>query len=266
MSYHNLLTEVAGEYVRSPIEFTVELDFQARLSEVFRANLRSRDSLFAEFENDTIRYTGDSPNYKESYVDHIMEKVGWSTQPFSRVHTEVAPYDSLIADNLPREHIDLVVFSERLIHPINWRGGSQRHHWDDYDIAIEIKYIKNKSKFPSSINESKTDDIPIQGLRNTIDLEENSLAPDLEELARLPKSTETYLMIVSNHDYLYRGVIDDLDDTKQRRYSRLGQAAIKELQSRAEGTHILYVHPTGWQWLSGNNISTRIERPPGNSE
>lgn len=265
MDFASVLTKIAEEYSQSPIEFTVELDVQARLTEVLRDEMQSRDALYAEFTNERIRYTGQTANYKESYVDHFLNKVGSVEEPFSRVHTEVAPYEELIEDLEFRERIDVVAFKEQMAHPINWRGGSQRHHWDDYDTAIEVKYVKNKNKFPANINDTNIVDAPFEDLQQSIDLEENSIASDIEELERLPDSTEKYLMVISNHDYLYRGTIEDFDTSRQQRFRRLGDAAVKEMQRRSEQTHILYVHPTGWQWISGNSIQNPKRPAPGDS-
>lgn len=263
MQYHRALTRVAEQCTQSPIEFTVELDIQARLVEILRQGLRDSSALSAQFSNKRIEYTGQTQNYKEGYVDHFLSKVGSDNKPFSRVHTEVAPYEELIEDLESREHIDVVVFNEQMNNPIKWRGGSQRHHWDDYEAAIEVKYIKNKAKFPADINDTEISEATIEELQTAIDLQENSIASDIEELERLPNSTEKYLMLVSNHDYLYRGTIADLDQRRQQRYTQLGSAAIKEMQSRAEETQILYVHPTGWQWISGNSIQNPQKPEPG---
>ena len=265
MEYSPLLTQIADQCTQSPIEFTVELDIQARLTETVRKKFREKNRLQARFADDRIEYTGQSANYKESYVDHFLTKVRQAETPFSRVHTEVAPYEELIDDLDSRERIDVVVFSEQLEHPIRWRGGSQRHHWDDYDAAIEIKYVKNKNKFPAEISETEILDTSIASLRSQIDFTANSIGSDIAELERLPASVDRYLLLVSNHDYLYRGPIADLDHRRQQRYSRLADAAVAELQDRVEQTHILYVHPTGWQWLTGNGIQDAEKPQPGDS-
>jgi hypothetical protein len=265
MEYQSVLTTVAEQFTQSPIEFTVEFDVQARLTEILRDRLRDDGMLYPEFANDQIEYTGHTQNYKESYVDHLLSKVGDTQKSFSRVHTEVAPYSNLIEDLEHRERIDIVVFSDQIEHPIRWKGGSQKQHWDDYDAAIEVKYIKNKAKFPADINDTEITDTPIEELQGTLDFEENSIGPDIEELERLPDSTESYLMIISNHDYLYRGPIPDLDENKQVRYSRLSDAVINEMQERAEDTQILYAHPTGWQWIKGNTIHKPQKPKPGDT-
>jgi len=253
------VVDVLQEYVKSPIEFTVELDIQARLAELFRTELRQDGSLYAHFENERVNYTQQLPNYKESYADHLIQKVDAIDEPFSRVHTEVTPYAELIEDVNRRERIDIVMFSETLKNPVNWRSGSQRHHWDDFEVAVEIKYIKNKSKVPASINSTDILDASMDELRSRVDLDANGIRPDLEELARLPDSTDKYLILVSNLDYLYIGNLDDLDSTKQKRYQRLGHAAVKEIQSIARDVNTIYAHPTGWQWLTGAGIENPCE-------
>lgn len=253
------VVDVLQEYVKSPIEFTVELDIQARLAELFRTELRQDGSLYAHFENERVNYTQQLPNYKESYADHLIQKVDAIDEPFSRVHTEVTPYAELIEDVDRRERIDITVFSETLENPVNWRGGSQRHHWDDFEVAVEIKYVKNKSKIPASIDNTEILNASMEELRKSVDLDENGIRPDIEELARLPDSTDKYLVLVSNLDYLYLGNLDDLDTTKQKRYRRLGRAAIEEIQSLACDVNIVYAHPTGWQWLTGAGIENPSE-------
>lgn len=263
MRYQTVLTRVAEQCTQSPIEFTVEFDIQARIVEALRDKLCEEGVLNADFVDERIEYTGQTQNYKEGYVNHFLDKVGSAEDPFSRVHTEVAPYEELIEDLDSREHIDIVVFAKEMNYPIRWRGGSQRHHWDDYAAAIEVKYIKNKAKFPADVNDSEITGTSIEGLQSNLDFAENSIGPDIEELERLPDLTDRYLVLVSNHDYLYRGEIEDLDNTRQQRYSRLGRAAIKEIQRRSDGTNVLYVHPTGWQWITGNSIQEPRKPAPG---
>jgi len=82
---------------------------------------------------------------------------------------------------------------------IEWNDGSNRFDPEDFETAIELKYIKNKNYFPTH---SGVDDL-VESLKT----DSNSIESDLEELAALPDHTETFLVIFSNYNYLYQGPV-----------------------------------------------------------
>jgi len=98
-----------------------------------------------------------------------------------------------------------------------------------------------------SINGTDILNVSLSVLRDVINLDTNRIRSDIDELSRLPSSTDKHLALVLNLDYLYQGNIDDLDTKKQNRYRRLGPAAIEEIQAISGGINIMYAHPMGWQ-------------------
>jgi len=179
------------------------------VAEALRHELRNRDSLYADFADASLTYSSNNmANYKLPYPKEIQQTAERIENPISRVHTEVAVQDHLTAADGWREQIDVVVFRNQLENAIEWNDGSNRFDPEDFETAIELKYIKNKNYFPTH---SGVDDL-VESLKT----DSNSIESDLEELAALPDHTETFLVIFSNYNYLYQGPVLDTSETRKK--------------------------------------------------
>lgn len=235
MAYGDTIEEFADRVATNPHQYVTEIDVQVEL--VVHLN-HVLDDTSAEFTGSLI---GSSPGYKLAYMDAVED----AFDRFNRVHTEISLQQGTGDDDW-RERLDVAVFKEELSHDIEWRRGSKRFHRDDIEAAIELKFVKNKPKFPTTtkIRNLQDRDISVSDLRDVVDLSANSIKKDIEELGRL--DAETYLFIFSNYNYLYQGNLADTErGDNVELYRRLGDAAEQELAELAEENNVslIYVHP-----------------------
>jgi hypothetical protein len=243
MEYQRVLEEISEMFKARPLDFLLEQDLQSRVAEVLRQELRCQNALYADFVDESLTYSSNNmANYKLRYPQEIQRKVQESETSLSRVHTEVAVQDHLTAADGWREQIDVVAFRNQLETPIEWNDGSKRFDPEDFEAAIELKYIKNKNYFPTH---SEVDD-----LTKSLKTDSNSIESDLEELAALPQHTETFLVIFSNYNYLYQGPVLDTSETKKKKYTRIGDAMCDWLRANAEDTYVLYAQPFHSEWVT----------------
>jgi hypothetical protein len=246
MDYHRILDEIAEAFIERPLDFLLEQDLQTRVAEALRQELRNRDTLYADFADVSLTYSSDNmANYKLPYPQQIREKAEEIKNPLSRVHTEVAVQDHLTAADGWREQIDVVVFRNQLENAIEWNDGSNRFDPEDFEAAIELKYIKNKNYFPTHSG--------IDDLTESLKTDSNSIASDLEELAALPEHTETFLVIFSNYNYLYQGPVLDTSANREQKYTRVGDAMCDWLRANVGDTHVLYAHPFYSEWITDHS-------------
>lgn len=242
MDYQQVLDAIADEFIDRPLDFLLEQDLQTRVAERFRRELRQRDALYTEFATTPLTYSrSNTANYKIRYPQHILEKAEESEKSISRVHTEVAVQDHLTADDGWREQIDVVVFRDEMQNPIEWNDGSNRFDPEDFEAAIELKYIKNKNYFPTHAG--------VNDLEASLKTDSNSIESDLEELDALSDNTETFLVIFSNYNYLYQGPVLDTSQTKKETYTRVGDAMCEWLRANAGDTRVLYAQPLHSEWI-----------------
>lgn len=217
MYYQQVLNEIADGFVQRPLDFLLEQDLQTRVAEALRHELRQENALYADFAGSSLTYSTDNmANYKVRYPQEVREKTEATEHPISRVHTEVAIQDHLTADDGWREQIDVVVFRDQLQNPIQWNDGSNRFDPDDFECAIELKYVKNKNYLPTYAG--------VDALEESLKTDSNNIESDLHELDALPDDTETFLVILSNYNYLYQGPVLDTSDTRAEKYKRVGDA------------------------------------------
>jgi len=246
MNYQRILDEIAEAFIERPLDFLLEQDLQTRVAEALRHELRNRDSLYADFADASLTYSSNNmANYKLPYPKEIQQTAEGIENPISRVHTEVAVQDHLTAADGWREQIDVVVFRNPLENAIEWNDGSNRFDPEDFEAAIELKYIKNKNYFPTHSG--------VDNLVESLKTDSNSIESDLEELAALPDHTETFLVIFSNYNYLYQGPVLDTSQTRKKKYTRVGDAMCDWLRANAGDTHVLYAQPLHSEWITDHD-------------
>ncbi|MCG1001861.1 MULTISPECIES: hypothetical protein [Halobacterium] len=237
--FRDACESVASEFVARPIDFTVEFEVQARLYEELRRRLADIDALRTNGKHPSLTHTSDG--YKRAYWTTIESK--WrESDALTRVHPELTVQEN--------ERIDLAVLGET-VDAVEWHDGSKRFSASDLDAAFEVKYVKNKPRFPTTAAASELAALSDDELRDALDVEENSLGPDFEELARLPDDVETFLLLVSNKNYLYCPPVTEGERAHNRAYERLGRIAREWLTATGEAadTAVLYATPRQYQWF-----------------
>jgi len=275
MDTKTVIENLAEEFVARPHDFVAEFDLQARLVEALRAQLRKEDALYARFSDDVSKRMKfeKTPIYKHPQLCLHKQRIKNSNP--SRVLTEVVDKSvqitdcELVEDRSGDNSIDVVVMNDEWNNQIKWNDGSKRYSVSDFDAAIELKYIKNKYKYPNNKNageiEEKYPDNSEELIRDNIDWSENKIGSDLCELSQL-RGTDTYLVIFSNYDYLYttttEGARSDIDisDEKDKRphYVQMGEIVREELVEAANqpasgersSTEILYANADHCCWLT----------------
>lgn len=246
----NSLESVAKEFELHPLDFTVEADIQARIFEDLRERLRESGELKTGFTNEDFyeRYVA---QYKSTFADHFQEKASES-EPLTRIHVELSPLaDDEYKPTGSRNQLDVAVLGNTLSNPLHWKDGTKRFDPSDIEIAIELKYVKNKNRISTTLNDTELDDASSEDVKESLLWDQNNIRVDLDRLDTLADPTATFLAIFSNYDYMYRGSIQDSVDRKEKRYSILGDAAANWLSEYPEETSVLYVHPTGYEWFMG---------------
>jgi hypothetical protein len=239
MRYAAVAEGLASEFVNDPVEHVAEFDIQARYYERLRNELRDQRELYAEVTQPNLAEA--KSGYKRAYWQSAERKLR-STGRFSRVHTEVSITQG--------ERIDLVVFSGRLDHPIQWVDGSKRFDKRDLDAAFELKFVENESFFPTHVSAASIASLSDEEIRADLDVVENGLQPDLGELKRHPDHVETFSIIYSNKNYLDREPVSSVEREHRPEYARLGRVAREWISDRAGDTDVLYVMPQGHHWLT----------------
>jgi hypothetical protein len=241
--FRDACDSVAAEFVARPIDFTVEYEIQARLYETLRARLAETSNLHATADASTLGETSDG--YKRAYWKTVESK--WQEGGgLTRVHPEVTVEQG--------ERIDLAVLSET-VDSVAWNNGSKRFQPTDLDAAFEVKFVKNKPRFPTAAAADELAELTDEELRETLDTDTNGLRADLEELARLPDGAQTFLLLFSNKNYLYAGPTTEGERNHEQAYERVGRVARDWLTRTGESTDtaILYATPRRHQWLVGSD-------------
>lgn len=238
--FQDVCESMASEFVSHPIDFTVEFEIQARLYERLRQHLANVGKLQTNSDHPSLTHT--SEGYKRAYWKTVESK--WrDSGGLTRVHLEVTVQKN--------ERIDVAVLGET-VNTVEWHNGSKRFSSSDLDAAFEIKYVKNKPRFPTTAAAAELPGMSDDRVRQVLDTEENSIEPDLDELARLPEDAETFLLLVSNKNYLYQPPITDGEKSHNQVYERVGRIA-REWLADAGGkadTAVLYVTPREFHWLA----------------
>ena len=252
------LDRLADEFVDRPIDFVLEADLQARIYEMLRSELRSRGELYADWDPKWHGLElGGHPEHMQENVGKIKDKVEQKVEtagesPFSRVHTEVMIMEPFAGDR--NEMLDLAVFEQTGRRPVIWNDGSKRFDAETIDTAIELKFVKNKAKFPCSLSFSEVENLDQHSLRDEIDLTSNSIQADVDELEYLASeytTTDAYFVLYSNYDYLYRSTVAS-DSRRHRIYEKIGNAVCAELREQCDEISVQYVHPMGSEWIVRN--------------
>jgi len=239
--FQSVCEGVAVEFVEQPVDFTVEYEVQARLYERLRAELAERDSLHTTAEE--VSLVGTKTGYKQAYWETVEAK--WQDNGgLTRVHPEVTVTKG--------ERIDLAVLTET-VERVGWHNGSKRFEESDLAAAFEVKYVKNKSRFPTTEGVNELRKMDEDRLRSALDTTENGLQGDFEELGRLPDDVRTFLVLYSNKNYLYSEPLSPRERRHEPVYESIGREARKWLrQAGAEtNTAVLYVTPRKYEWITG---------------
>lgn len=146
--------------------------------------------------------------------------------------------------------MDIVVFNEIIKNRIIWDNGSKRFSVNDVSSAFELKFVKNKPKFPTKGKVRNLEEKSREELLESLDFGPNKIEDDLEELRKLDKHgiDDVYLLIFSNKNYLYLhhgGVPSGEKDHKYHSlYKKLGKLARNKMESLSEdNVNGLYMHP-----------------------
>lgn len=248
--------QIADAYQRNPLDFVAETDLQVELVEVLRTRLSPVEASAA----DITLEGGSTESFKQEYWQTAQEQL-MTTERLNRVHTEVSVEKG--------ERIDVVVFHSELTEPIKWvSGGSKRFNTADIESAFELKFVKNKTSFP------KHSGYPVDKLGSqnpsaetflkradsddpVLDFDENKIRADIHELDRLQDVNERYLLIFSNNNYPYHNptIRESTEYQDGDLYHRMGRAAREWMRREAtDGVEILYIHPRGINWITGQEM------------
>ena len=243
--YTQLCEELGREFVTNPMNFITEVDLQVRFVEKLRSELECNVS---DVKNPILKDT--SRSYKQDYWKEIQSRLV-DNQCLDRVHTELSVQQG--------ERLDVAVFEPQIGNQIQWvASGSKRFKADDLECVAELKYIKNKYKFPTetgtTVAQLKSEDLSVEDLlkSNTLDVDENNLVSDIRELNRLNEVDARYYLIFSNNNYLYKEPTHrELDHRNGPIYEKLGRAARQWMDEAVDSeVGILYTHPLGTEWIS----------------
>ncbi len=243
--YSRCVDDLAGGFLDNPINFVTETDLQVQLIKRLQERLNFKNNNISKLENPELKNKNNS--YKEDYCEEIQSRLE-QKERIDRVHAEASVRKG--------ERIDVVVFKPEMENRIEWvQRGSKRFRDQDIETAIEIKYVKNKYKFPTKtgitikdLNQRES----IGDLESKLDFEENNIKPDIEELNRL-RIDNKYLLIFSNNNYLYQNPTEkELNHTYGSIYKELGDKVVEWLKRKGEKLNIkiLYCHPKGKQWIN----------------
>lgn len=243
MSYRELAGELGDEFVSHPLDFVTEVDLQVRLVDLLRRELsegrsRVRDPILE-----------DTPSsYKEEYWKEIQERLKKKGE-IDRVHTEASVKQG--------ERLDVAVFSREIENRIRWvSSGSKRFSTSDIDAVFELKFIKNKYKFPTkkgvTRDELQKKDPPVDDLISDLDFSENKIESDVKELNRLDDVSNRFFLLFSNNNYLFGEPVTEPEQHYKYGdlYAKMGTAARKWISDNLDqDVGFLYVHPKAKQWI-----------------
>lgn len=239
MAYETPIQNLREEFIKNPGNFVAEADLQVRLVELIRDGLSDGKSTV---ENPTLEGTPSS--YKEGYWKKVQE--GLETHgEIDRVHTEVSVEQG--------ERVDVVVFKPEIEKQIEWvSNGSKRFSASDIEAVIELKFVKNKYKFPKqtgiTVDGLKDRDPSVEELQKSGDLDfsENNIGADIKELNGLEEVPNRYLVLFSNNNYLFEKPLseEESDYNNSELYSTMGEAARNRISDELDdGVEFLYTHP-----------------------
>lgn len=248
------LERIAQEYSTVPMDFNSENDVQARLYEVTREWLERRNDLeTTTTKGFDIHLNNRPPSYTKDYHRYLERSV--RKQSLTRVRTELPiwhPLSDMISnDERPiddgEEILDLAVLKSPIDRPIHLENGKHRIELEMIEAAIEIKHPRNHTAMPSNTRGS-LDDLSLNDLRNTVDLERLGVKEDLDELEGLGTdyTPSVYFILTSQYDILRRG------RTTNQRHQQLGDAAVGKIRNECDTTSVIYAYPGGWEWITKN--------------
>lgn len=238
--FREVCESVASEFVARPVDFTVEYEIQARHYERLRQRLADDGEL--EVVVDEPELTETSDGYKRAYWQAAESK--WrESGGLTRVHPEMTVQKG--------ERIDIGVLAQNT-NRVEWNNGSKRFDAGHLDAAFEVKYVKNKPRFPTTAGVNQLRDMDSAQLREVLDTAENGLIDDIRELGRLPDKTETFLLLYSNKNYLYADPVAEIERKHEPVYERLGKIAQDwiTVTARKNDTGVLYATPRHYEWLT----------------
>ena len=255
IEYRKVVETVADDFQENPINYVTERDFQVAMVEKLRAMLSPAS---ATLTTTVLDGTSDT-SFKRAYWQQIQRQMSTQGQ-IDRVHTELSVQKN--------ERLDVAVFQPELSHPIQWvSGGSKRFDERDLEFVCELKFVKNKTSFPTTsghpvrelaANPSSAPRLceSVSSDTSILDISENGIEKDIKELNRLSDVPTRIMLLVSNNNYLYQNPTPaEKDDYRfGELYHRLGKAARRWMAKTAsEGVDILYVHPRGSLWLTDSD-------------
>lgn len=244
MNFEKTCEDLSQEFIYNPINFVTEFDLQARLQRLLREGLSIRE---AAVKNPQLK--GTTNGYKKAYWKNVQKKLREQGK-IDRVHTEVRLVNESGKEPDVKGRIDAVVFNESINGRIRWDNGSKRFPVGDVASAFELKFVKNRPKFPTKEKIKNLKGKSNEKVRKDLDLTPNKIEDDLKELGKLSEREieEVYLLIFSNKNYLYLHQGEVTPEEKQHKYNslyeELGKSArekIKEISN--DNVNVLYTHP-----------------------
>lgn len=243
MEYRELADKLGNEFVGNPIDFVTEVDLQVRLVELLRSSLSEDRSKVVD---PVLENTQSS--YKEEYWKAIQKGLGESGE-IDRVHTEVSVQQG--------ERLDVAVFDSVIEHRIQWvSSGSKRFVTSDIETVFELKFVKNKYKFPTktgvTVDELQSKDLSVSEIVDKLDFSENKIASDISELNRLDNISNRYFLIFSNNNYLFGDPVTEPEQNYKygNLYAKMGEAARRWMRDELDSdVDLLYVHPKNSKWI-----------------
>jgi len=235
--YAQTVEDIAREFVDNPADFVTEYDLQARHHERLRNELRECNRLSTEVSRVDFN---DITSYKQYQWQAIQS--AFLDQGITRVHGEVSKEK--------HNRFDVIVLNKQLLHPVHGDDGVKKFDERDFSAAIELKFVKNKDKFPTHAGSTSIDPQHDDSyVRDELDFGPNKIREDIDRLNDLPDSVETYLAIYSNKNYLYTEPISE-GERDHHEYARIGRLAREQIEKMAEGTSVIYAMPRGCTWIA----------------
>lgn len=267
LKYNNLLKDFTNKYNTAPLDISMEVDMQWWLVDLLETQFEKEgkqqsilDPGLQEFQGETVLVGKDTASeYKKPYIDQLMNCYDGGAVEVSRIQPELNVTD----DEKPNRQYDIGVLQQELSKPIRWNDGSKRYNSGDVEAAFELKFIANQNIISTSTSASERTSMDTAEIHN-MDYEteiaeaDDDLQPDIKGLRELP-TDETYLVIVSQYNYLMQTPIHGKESAYRERNAKL-ESLIDEWftneTSDSNDPDVLYLYPGGQK--TWGNIS--IER------
>lgn len=213
MTVEESIKRLGRRFNEKPMNFTVEASLVAELQNILRDMVGEQIKVEGRYKFDKGG-KWDFTNYKEGYLEHICQE-----QEISNVQMEV----NIGRPGFNDHRVDLAILSDGLgKKKVDVVNGSKYFPKDALEVAVEMKYIKNRNVPPKPLEDADGD---------WADFDE-----DVEKLKSLPESTDKYILVFSNKNIFQTPDIDDKSSNKSHR-------RLEGMRNVSEDIKILQFYP-----------------------